>query len=143
MKYKSLFEKIFQKEFQKETEGIYVLEWKNIKLYVRSLYFINHQKKSIENLNLKACLVYESFLIHTTHIEVLDHFEIDANLDVTFHNPLCYIGKPLITNLSQTPEKIINDFRVYKDTYLKELNTNLEKNCFTCINNSYNYSKKD
>ena len=139
LKYKNVFEKIFKKKFKKESEWIYFLDWANIKLYIRSLYFINYKEKKIENLNLKNCLIYDSFNINDEIIEVIDHFEIDEKLDITFHNPLCYIWQPKISNIWKPKSMILQDFLKYKNNYLKKFSKNMNKSCFECITNNYHY----
>lgn len=86
-------------------------------------------------------MVYDSFDITEDHITIHDHFEVEPNGDITFHNPLCYIGQPKISNITKPHGEMITDFTTYKTTFLKPLNHNLEKNCFTCITKWYSYNR--
>jgi sulfur relay (sulfurtransferase) DsrF/TusC family protein len=141
LKYKAVFESILKKEFEKEWEWLYHLDMKNIRICLRSLYNINYKEQTVENLNLKSCLVYDSFEIGSESIDIDDHIEIEPNLDVTFHNPLCYIWYPKISNIWQETKVILENFSRYKNEYLAELNTNMEKSCFKCIRKGFDYRK--
>jgi hypothetical protein len=141
LKYKTVFESILKKEFEKESEWIYHLDMRNIRICLRSLYNINYQEKKVENLNLKSCLVYDSFDIGAESIYIDDHIEIEPNLDITFHNPLCYIGYPKISNIWQEREIILKNFSRYKNDYLAKLNSDMEKSCFECIKKGFDYRK--
>ena len=141
LKYKAVFESILKKEFEKESEWIYHLDMKNIRICLRSLYNINYKEKKVENLNLNSCLVYDSFDIGTESIDIDDHIEIEPNLDVTFHNPLCYIGYPKISNIWQERGVILKNFSRYKNEYLAELNSDMENSCFECIRKGFDYRK--
>jgi len=138
LQYKQVFEKIFN-TVSIEEDWIFSITAKNIKITLRSLYYINYKHKKIENLNLKSCMIYDSFHIHKNRIEILDHFEIEPNGDITFHNPLCYIGQPKVTNIKKSNPRILSDFKKYKEFYLNSLNHDLEKNCFKCITKKYSY----
>ena len=127
----------FNENDDKTLEGVI---W-NININLRELYNINYKNKKIDDLNLKSCFVYDSFNIKKDHIEILDHYEIDRNLDICFHNPLCYIWNNKIANMKQERKKLISNFEKYKNHYLKDLNSDFEKNCFICISNWFNYRK--
>jgi hypothetical protein len=58
-----------------------------------------------------------------------------------FHNPLCFIGNNKVSNWNFTQEKIIKNFTQYKNHYLKELNNDFPKTCFSCISNGFQYDK--
>lgn len=139
LKYKQVFEKIFNTISTKEEDWFFSITARNIKVTLRSLYYINYKDRKIENLRLTSCMIYDSFHIHKNSIEIHDHFEIEPNGDITFHNPLCYIWQPKITNIYKKNAEMLIDFKKYKDIYLNNLNHDLEKNCFTCITKKYNY----
>ncbi len=137
--YIKILEKSLKIEFEKNDDLTYSKKLWNIFLNLRELYFINSKEKKVENLKIKSCFAYESFEIKDNNILINDHLEIDKNLNVIFHNPLCFIWNNKITNLKQTNEKIISDFKKYKNHYLAKLNSDFEKNCFKCIQTWFRY----
>jgi len=136
-----VLEKILKINFEKNSDSTLSKTIKNIDIHLRKLYFINYKEKKIDNLEISSCFIYDSFNIKNNFIEILDHYEIDKNLEITFHNPLCYIWQHKVTNLEQNNEKIIEDFKEYKNHYLEKLNNDFEKNCFKCITNWFRYNK--
>jgi hypothetical protein len=72
-------------------------------------------------------------------IEIIDHYEVDKNLHIMFHNPLCYIWKNKVTHLWQKKEKILSDFRKYTDLHLSKFTNNYTRACFTCITHPFDY----
>ena len=134
-------EKILKTNFEKNSDNTYSKTIKNINFNLRDLYNINYKTKSIDDLNISSCFVYDSFNIFDNYIEVLDHFEVDKNLDISFHNPLCYIWNNNIANLKQKNKEIISNFNKYKNHHLNKLNSDFEKNCFVCISNWFDYRK--
>ena len=36
----------------------------------KQLYYINYKTQRVDNLNLKSCMIYDSFDVHTDHIEL-------------------------------------------------------------------------
>lgn len=136
-----VLEKILKINFNKNNDNTFSKTIWNINLNLRELYNINYKEKKIENLNINSCFVYDSFKIYNNFIEVLDHYEIDKNFDLSFHNPLCFIWNNKITNLKQNNTEIINNFTKYKNHYLEKLNSDFEKNCFKCISTWFDYSK--
>ena len=138
--YIKVIEKILNIKFNQNEDLTFSKNIWNIIINIRELYFINSKDKKIENLKINSCFAYESFILNKKNIIIKDHFEINNNLDIVFHNPLCFIGKNKISNLKQENIKIISDFEKYKNHYLKKLNSDFEKNCFKCITNWFNYN---
>jgi hypothetical protein len=72
-----------------------------------------------------------------------DHIEIDENLGITFHNPLCYLGQHKISNLNKKDDEIIQNIKEF-NTHISNFPSNdFSKNCFDCITkNRFDYLKK-
>ena len=137
--YISLLERILKKKFNVNNDWPLYLKLWNLNINLRVLYSINYKEKKVQDLWINSCFVYDSFNINNDYIEVVDHYEVDENLDVCFHNPLCYIWNNKIANLKHTNKEIISNFLEYKNHYLKNLNSDFEKNCFKCITSGFRY----
>ncbi len=134
-------EKILKINFKKSDNNIKYIKIWNIILNARSLYYINSKEKKVENLDIKSCFSYDSFEINENKIEINDHFEIDKDLNIIFHNPLCFIGNNKISNLEKRDIDIIKDLDKYKNHYLDKLNSDFEKNCYKCISTWFDYNR--
>lgn len=142
LNYINYFEKILKTEKKKEMDWIYFIESKNIKIYFRKKYFINHKNKQIDNLWINQCLINENFELKWSKIIINDHIEIDENLDLTFHNPLCYLWSHKISNLNKKNDEIIENIREFNSHISKISSNNFSKTCFDCITkNRFDYSK--
>lgn len=133
-----VLEKILKIQFIENTDWTFSGKINNIFINIRELYEINFKEKSVKNLKIKNCFSLESFEVKNKEIIIKDHIEIDKNLNINFHNPLCYIWNHKISNLKRTKEQIIRDFQNYK-FFLEKHNFNFEKNCFSCINKNFSY----
>lgn len=133
------FESLLKIRFIQNDDLTYSAQLWKIMINIRELYVINPQKKCIDQLAIKTCFSNDAFEVYDDHIEIMDHFEIDENLDICFHNPLCYIGKNKIANMSAEAETIIHFFKKYKYTYLKNLEWDFKHNCYTCIKHGFQY----
>lgn len=103
---------------------------------------INHEKKEISHLKRTHCLLQSYFhLGEDTKIFLDDHIEILPSGDLTFHDNLCYTANFSISNLLLEDEKIYKHFLQYSDYLQKIGNGDLRKQCYTCIKNSYKFSK--
>ena len=141
--YIPFLEKILRCQFIKESENIHTSKIHNFYLNLRKLYTINYKNKSVENLHLKHCIIQASFQINENHIEIHDHYEIDKNLDICFHNPLCFLGNNKIANTSLHPsQEIITLFWKYRD-YLGQFKDNFHTSCFACIHRGFDYRKEE
>lgn len=135
-----VLEKILKINFEENNSAKAIKIW-NIIINTRELYNINTKEKKIENLNIKSCFAYDSFEINWSNIIINDHFEVDKDLNVIFHNPLCFIWNNKISNLEKNEEDIINDLNKYKNHYLEKLNNDFENNCYKCISTWFDYNK--
>jgi len=135
-----ILQKILKIDFKEQQDNTVIWKIQNIEIHLRQLYFINYKEKKINNLWINSCFVYDAFEIKENYIEIIDHYEITKKLEITFHNPLCYIWNHKVTNLNKEKKEKIKDFIVYKN-FLKNLNHDFEKNCFKCITNWFNYKK--
>lgn len=141
LKFIPAFEKILQCSFKKNNDNTFSAKIANIHLNFRELYIINYRENKIDNLWITSCFSDNSFDVGWEKILIHDHYEIDENLDIMFHNPLCFIGNNKVSNWNFTQEKIIKNFTQYKNHYLKELNNDFPKTCFSCISNGFQYNK--
>lgn len=137
-----IIEKILKINFEQNEDNTKSIKIWNILINTRDLYYINSKEKKIENLNIKSCFAYESFVIKNDNVLIKDHYEIDKDLNIVFHNPLCFIWNNKITNLTQEENKILSDFNKYKNHYLEKLNSDFENNCFKCISTWFKYDDK-
>lgn len=137
------FEKILKTPKKKESNWIYYIQNKNIKIYFRQKYFINYNNKKIDNIGITKCLINNNFKLKWNHILINDHIEIDENLGITFHNPLCYLGQHKISNLNKKDDEIIQNIKEF-NTHISNFPSNdFSKNCFDCITkNRFDYLKK-
>lgn len=134
-----VLEKILKTNFEKKQDNTKSLKISNIIINTRDLYYINSKEKKIENLNINSCFAYDSFEINKNNISINDHYEIDKDLNIIFHNPLCFIWNNKISNLEKNEKDIINDLKKYKNHYLEKLNSDFENNCFKCISKWFRY----
>lgn len=139
LKFIPAFEKILKCHFNKNIDNTYSAKISNIHLNFRELYIINYRLHKIDNLWITSCFSNNSFDVNEKNILIYDHYEIDENLDVMFHNPLCFIGNNKISNLEFSQDRIIENFTQYKNHYLKKLNNDFPKTCFSCISNGFRY----
>lgn len=137
-KFIQVLEKILKIQFTENSDWTFSCQINNIFINIRELYEINFKEKSIKNLKIKNCFSLESFEIKNEEIIIKDHIEIDKNLNINFHNPLCYLWNHKISNLKRTKEQIIKDFQNYT-IFLEKHNFDFEKNCFSCINKHFSY----
>ncbi len=135
-----VLEKILKINFEENNNAKTIKIW-NIIINTRELYNINTKEKKIENLNIKSCFAYDSFEINWSNIIINDHFEVDKDLNIVFHNPLCFIWNNKISNLEKNEKDIIDDLNKYKNHYLEKLNNDFENNCYKCISTWFNYNK--
>ena len=135
-----VLEKILKINFEENNNAKTIKIW-NIIINTRELYNINTKEKKIENLNIKSCFAYDSFEINWSNIIINDHFEVDKDLNVIFHNPLCFIWNNKIIKKKKNEKDIIDDLNKYKNHYLEKLNNDFENNCYKCISTWFNYNK--
>lgn len=134
-----IIEKILKINFEHNQDNTKSVKIWNIIINTRDLYYINSKEKKIENLNINSCFAYDSFEINENNISINDHYEIDKDLNIIFHNPLCFIWNNKISNLEKNEKDIINDLKKYKNHYLEKLNSDFENNCFKCISKWFRY----
>lgn len=137
-KFISVLEKILKINFTKNKDLTFSGKINNIFINIRELYDIDFKEKYVKNLKIKNCFSLDSFEIKNQEIIIKDHIEIDKNLNINFHNPLCYLWNHKISNLKRRKEEIIQDFQNYK-FFLEKHNFDFEKNCFSCIQKWFSY----
>lgn len=135
-------ERILGVKFNKRIDWTLNLKLNNIIINIRDLYIIDSKNRKIDNLNISSCYSYESFQLKEDFIQINDHYEIDSQLNIIFHNPLCFIGNNKISNLRRDRKLILNDFKKYKNMYLEKLNDNYRYNCYKCITTWFRYDEK-
>lgn len=138
------FEQLLKVKKIKENEWIHFIKKWNITLYFRNKYNINYSDKNIDNIGIKKCLISENFEIKWDKIQFNDHIEIEENLDLTFHNPLCYLWKHKISNLCRNQHEIISDIKKFNSHINNFSWDEFSKTCFDCITkNRFSYTKND